>query len=223
MNINLDPQDTVTEEVRIEIIPLIDVIFCILTFFILAAVSLTRQQAIGVDLPQATTGTPQMREMLIVSVDSFGQTYIEDQPVTRSELSQILQQYQQAIPEGVMVLYASQSARYADVVEVLDTLRAVGGDRVALATLPESSQPSDPNNFNNLPQPGGSLPLPNAPLNPVDPLNPSAPPVPDSGAENGSLFPLFPEGSGITPDGSLEQPLESAPRPGQPDGEPNLE
>ena len=56
----------IEQEVRIEIVPLIDVIFCILTFFILGAVGLSRQQAIGLDLPKAQTGTPQMREMLAI-------------------------------------------------------------------------------------------------------------------------------------------------------------
>lgn len=63
MKINLD---TPAEDTRIEIIPLIDVIFCILTFFLLAALQLTRQQAINLNLPQAKSGVPQMRDMLIV-------------------------------------------------------------------------------------------------------------------------------------------------------------
>ncbi|NET30412.1 MAG: biopolymer transporter ExbD [Cyanothece sp. SIO1E1] len=140
MNINLDAP---TEEVRIEIIPLIDVIFCILTFFILAAVGLTRQQAIGLDLPAAETSTPQLREMLIVSIDPIGQTYIDKQPINRNQLTQALRKYQQAQPEGAIVLYASKDARYNDVVEVLDVLRSVGGDRVALATIPEAADAAE--------------------------------------------------------------------------------
>ncbi|MGJ3249917.1 MAG: ExbD/TolR family protein [Elainellaceae cyanobacterium] len=136
MKINLDAP---SEEVRIEIIPLIDVIFCILTFFILAAVGLTRQMGINVDLPTATTGTTQMREMLVVSVDPVGQIYVEQEPIARNQLTQLLLDYRLNSPDGLVVLYASRSARYADVVEVLDLLRSVGGDRVALATLPESS------------------------------------------------------------------------------------
>ncbi|MEM6592606.1 MAG: biopolymer transporter ExbD, partial [Cyanobacteria bacterium P01_C01_bin.73] len=50
--------DTGSSDLRIEILPLIDVIFCILIFFVLAAVGLTRQQAINLDLPAASTGAP---------------------------------------------------------------------------------------------------------------------------------------------------------------------
>ena len=145
----VDLLDTPSEDVRIEIIPLIDVIFCILTFFILAAVGLTRQQAIDLDLPNASTGNPLppqglgaeaiQRERLYVSVDSIGQVYLDQQPVTLDLLYDVLLQHQQVSPEGLIVLYASRDARYEDVIQVLDLLRAVGGDRVALATLPGES------------------------------------------------------------------------------------
>lgn len=137
--------DTPAEEARIDLVPLIDVIFCILTFFLLAALQLTRQQAINVDLPKAKTGQTQMREMLIVSIDDFGQTYIDQLPVNYQQLDRVLKSFQTQNPAGLMVLYAPQNARYAKVVEVLDKLREVGGDRVALATLPSSASSPLPN------------------------------------------------------------------------------
>ena len=137
--------DTPAEEARIELVPLIDVIFCILTFFLLAALQLTRQQAINVDLPKAKTGQTQMREMLILSIDDFGQTYIDQLPVNYQQLDRVLKSFQSKNPAGLMVLYAPQNARYAKVVEVLDKLREVGGDRVALATLPSSTSSPLPN------------------------------------------------------------------------------
>lgn len=134
--------DMPSEEVQIQIIPLIDVIFCILTFFILAALQLTRQQGIDIDLPQASTGTPQMREMLVVTISSTGQTFVDKQLADRSQLYQLLQDYHTKNPNGLLVLNASKTAFYNDVVQVLDLMRSVGGDRVALATLPaESNQP----------------------------------------------------------------------------------
>ncbi|AFY64607.1 biopolymer transporter ExbD [Geitlerinema sp. PCC 7407] len=148
--------DAPTEDTRIEIIPLIDVIFCILTFFILAALQLTRQQAISLNLPQARTSTPQAQEArLLVAVDAFGQTYIDDQRVSLTQLYQALQRYQQINPSGQMVLYAARETSYNDVVRVLDLLRSVGGDRVALATLqPSGNQaPANP----GFPLPNGSL------------------------------------------------------------------
>lgn len=154
MKLNYENAET---DVRIELVPLIDVIFCILTFFILAAVTLTRQTAINVDLPRATTGATQLRELLIVSVDPIGQTYIEKQPVTREQLYQSMLNFRETSPDGLVVLYASRAASYSDVVQVLDLLRSVGGSRVALATLPGNTNDSDSIQLPELPS-GTGLP-----------------------------------------------------------------
>ena len=129
-----------SSDLKIELLPLIDVIFCILAFFLLAAVNFTRQQAISLNLPQAKTGTPQMKEMLIVTIDDIGQLYVEKQLVTRSVLTANLEEYNKNNPNGLMVLYASKNTTYREVVEVLDILREVGGDRVALATVPATGE-----------------------------------------------------------------------------------
>lgn len=174
MKINMD---TPADDAQIQIIPLIDVIFCILTFFILAALQLTRQQAINIDLPRASTGAPlpganlgntQFREMLVVTIAPNGQTYLDKTPVDRSQLSQALAQYLQQNPKGMVVLNASPNAFYNEVIQVLDIMRAVGGDRVALATTPNpsASPGADPS------QPGGSpFPTPSPTFSPFDPFN----------------------------------------------------
>ncbi len=138
----LDLDDNRQSDVQIEILPMIDVIFCILTFFILAAVGLTRQQAIALDLPAVTNSSPvegNSRDRLYVSVDSAGQVYVDKSAVPLGLLYDVLVQHKQIAPNGTIVLYASRSARYEDVVKVLDLLRSVGGDRVALATLPNDA------------------------------------------------------------------------------------
>lgn len=174
MKINVDAP---TDDAQIQIIPLIDVIFCILTFFILAALQLTRQQAINIDLPQASTGTPlpganlgnnQLRAMLVVTIAPNGQTYLDKAPVDRSQLSQALAQYLQQNSQGMVVLNASPNAFYNDVIQVLDIMRAVGGDRVALATTPNpaTSPGATPT------QPGASpFPTPSPTFSPFDPFN----------------------------------------------------
>jgi biopolymer transport protein ExbD len=164
-------------DARIEIIPLIDVIFCILTFFILASVGLSRQQAISLNLPKASSGTPQMREMLVVSLDDFGQVYVEKQPISRAQLLDAIKNYHQFNPNGVMVLNASRNASYNEVIQVLDVLRQVGGDRVALATLPGESDTSANWAYPTTPNPGN----PSLPGNYASPLQPTYPNTPSTG------------------------------------------
>jgi biopolymer transport protein ExbD len=213
--------DTQAEDVRVEIIPLIDVVFCILIFFILAAVGFSRQQAISVDLPKAVTGTAQGREILVVSLNEQGQVFVEQQPVvTKDQFYQKLRDYRKQHPNGLMALYASTSATYNEVVQVLDLLREVGGDRVALATLPgESGQ--IPSSTPSLPPATTGVPTytPNPGTNPYDPYgtqlpgnpyyNPAQPQVP---LNPGQALPGAP---GTNP-GNL-QPL-----PGQLPGQPQI-
>ncbi len=179
-----------TEDVRIELIPLIDVIFCILIFFILAALQLTRQQAINVNLPQSSTSALQSQQTLVVSIDSIGQVYVDRTPVSEDQLYLLLEGYHRTTPQGLMVLYADRSAIYDDVVRVLDLMRSVGGDRVALATQPGQSVPSNtlPGAFPGLP--GGSQPpaTPNdgtaiPPTVPELPGLPGLEPPPDPGVQ----------------------------------------
>ncbi len=193
MKINYGSQD---QEVRIEILPLIDVIFCILTFFILASLSLTRQTAINMNLPESSTGVTQMRQTMVVTIDPIGELYIDKDPVSQPQLIEALKAFQEQNPEGVIALNAPPYASYNDVVRVLDLLRSVGGDRVALTVTPASSgadplqAPQPQPNFNN---PSNSTSPNNVPLDPFGlptvpsaPVTPGAQSFPNSGGTTGS-------------------------------------
>ncbi|MBE8964800.1 biopolymer transporter ExbD [Nostocales cyanobacterium LEGE 12452] len=192
MKVNLH---TPIEEVQIQIIPLIDVVFCILTFFLLAALQFTRQQAINVDLPKASpstvSGITSQSGSVIVTIDAVGNTYIEKQPVKQEDLRQSLKQYLQANPNAVVVLNASRTATYNDVIETLDLLRQVGGDRVSLGIIPGPSQPS--------------INSPNQPAVPSFPINPGAAPLPGINPE-GNITPKFPLAPNSEPFPNITQP-----------------
>lgn len=194
--------DTSGEDLQIQIISLIDVVFCILTFFLLAALQFTRQQAINVDLPKAGTGensaaNSQIKSKILpVTIDAIGLTYIEKEPVNREELEARLKQYIQTNPDGILVLNASRTATYNDVIQTLDLLRKVGGNRVSLGIIPGSSQPLT--NSPNFPTP----PISNNPTTPeinspeslrsLPPINPNSFPTP---------------GNRINPDTSPQAPV----------------
>ncbi|WP_373542012.1 biopolymer transporter ExbD [Chamaesiphon sp.] len=155
------------QEPRIELVPLIDVIFCILTFFLLAGLQVAKQQAIGVDIPQAASGTPAARELLMVTLNDAGQLFVEQQPMlVPGQLVAAVRQYRQARPNSSIVLYASKLVTYNQVVEVLDALRTVAGDRVALATLPTNTAAPTPPVLTT--PPGYAYP----PSNPAPGVNP---------------------------------------------------
>jgi biopolymer transport protein ExbD len=189
MKINLDSP---SEDVQVQILPLIDVIFCILTFFILAALQFTRQQAISVNLPKATTGTTlpnygglggnnQLRQMLIVTISNTGQLFVDQKPVDRALLLQELQTYIVQNPNGTLVLNAAPTALYDDVIKVLDLMRSVGGDRVALATNPPASPVPGASPSLGIPTPeANSLPSSPTPSPTFAPFDPFATPAPSN-------------------------------------------
>jgi biopolymer transport protein ExbD len=178
-----------TEDPRIELVPLIDVIFCILTFFLLAGLQVARQQAISVDIPKAASGTPAARELLMVSLNDAGQLFLEQQPMlVPGQLIAAVKQYRQARPNSSIVLYASKKVSYSKVVEVLDALRGVAGDRVALATLPSNTvaptppvitTPDNPSVIPSTTQPNPEITTPPATgiLTPPTQANPSVAPT----------------------------------------------
>jgi biopolymer transport protein ExbD len=214
MKINVDTGSGA--EPRIELVPLIDVIFCILTFFLLAGLQVARQQAISVDIPTAATGAPQERELLMVTLNDAGQIFLEQQAILLPEqLTAAIQQYRLARPNSSIVLYASKQVSYNKVVEILDLLRGVAGDRVALATLPSNTTAPNPP---ILPTPGAVYP--NVPYNPYSGVNPGLAPYntyptiapslgqPTPGLSNSPLPNPFTSPTTITPAPSL-QPIPS--------------
>ncbi|PSB04078.1 ExbD/TolR family protein [Merismopedia glauca] len=144
--------DSEKEAPRVEIIPFVDIMFCLLIFFLLAALQVTRYQAVTVakaNIPQVKTGVSQITQRLVVSLDKDRQVYVDGKffgsliELTSSNKSQqIFQQklrnYLNQSPSQQAVLYAPKTANYNDVLQTLDLLRLVMGDRVALGTLPTS-------------------------------------------------------------------------------------
>ncbi len=182
------------QEPRIELVPLIDVIFCILTFFLLAGLQVARQQAINVDIPKASTGTPAARELLMVTLNDAGQIFLEQQPVVvPAQLTETVKQYLQARPNSSIVLYASKQVSYNKVVEILDALRSVAGDRVALATLPTNATAPTPPILTN----------PNLPYNPYQGVSPYQS-IPNPGQPGGFISPTT---------GQFGQPTPANPAP----------
>jgi biopolymer transport protein ExbD len=137
--------DSEIDDIQIQIIPLIDVIFCILTFFILAVLKMKTSQSLNIDNPKAQSNTTQPAERLIISLDPSGQTYVGQQPADRNSLAGEVRKYLDGKPNGTVVLNASQYASYSDVIWILGELRQVGGSRIALATAPMgvTSQPAN--------------------------------------------------------------------------------
>lgn len=121
---------------QVNLVPMMDVLMTVLTFFIIISMTLTGQQVMNVSLPSAAEGITEGSgdvDPFIVGLDPQNQILLESQPVSDRQLIEQVQAYLSANPEGVVLLKADRSLVYEDVAGLLEMLRDVGGDRVSLA------------------------------------------------------------------------------------------
>jgi biopolymer transport protein ExbD len=178
MKVNIEPDEL---DVRIEMIPLIDIIFCILVFFLLSGVNTAKTEALNVDLPRASSGQSQFGDTLTVEVDVLGQIIIKNTVISKDQLSQLLAAYVAQKPEGVVVFQADKRLNYETVINLFDLLRKVGGTRVALGTTNTAATPQDLNLIPGLGLPTAPNPLGQPNLNSPTLPNPS-PTIPGTSA-----------------------------------------
>lgn len=192
-------------EIQVELIPLLDVVFCLLAVFILGTVGLSRPEGINLNLPKAETGTPQFSSKFRVQVGILGELLANNQPVNQTQLKQLVSRYLQTTPQGVVILKADGGATYDQVITVLDVLRSVGGERVALETV--KSDPVTPPGQVPGKSPGQNdvLPVPS-----VDGPNPGTFPAAPNQPSTQPITPL--PGQPLAPlPGSQPQPSPAAP------------
>lgn len=120
---------------EVNLIPMMDVIMTILTFFIIVSMTLTNFQSIDILLPRTQSGVNQQEpaEPLIIGLNQQGQILLEGNSIRGDRLSQQIVTYLQQNPEGVVVLTADQQVPYQEVIQLLGTLKQLGGERVSLA------------------------------------------------------------------------------------------
>ena len=119
-------------EARIEIIPLIDIMFFLLAAFMLVSLSMVNVKSVKVNLPTATTATADLqRDLVNISVDKAGLTYLDAKPVGPNELALALAALAKTNTEARVFISGDQDARHGDVIRVLDIVRGTGIQKVA--------------------------------------------------------------------------------------------
>lgn len=130
MNLPEEPE----RRFQINIVPMIDIIFAVLAFFILSTLFLTREQGLPVDLPTAVTSEPQNTLAIVVSIDADGTLYLNNTSVEVETLRDDINQIVAAGESPLITLWADESVNHGRVVAVMDILRQVEGVRIGIAT-----------------------------------------------------------------------------------------
>lgn len=129
----------------LNLIPLMDVIMVILTFFILVSMTLTNTRSLDIRLPQGAGSEPGENaaplapgDRLLVGLNNQGQVLLNGVAIAPSlsdaaQLDAAVSAYLAQNPAGVVVLQVDQQVPYQQVAQLLEKLRSLGGDRVSLA------------------------------------------------------------------------------------------
>lgn len=134
VNLHSRSSDDEGDEARIEIIPLIDIMFFLLAAFMLVSLSMTQMKRVPLNLPTATTGvadtkTPPWQ----IAVDANGVITWEGKIVTLSEITARLKAAG-AKGDARVLISADENARHKQVLGVLNSVRDAGVEKVSFET-----------------------------------------------------------------------------------------
>ncbi|MBI1318993.1 MAG: biopolymer transporter ExbD [Candidatus Hydrogenedens sp.] len=127
---------------RIEIIPLIDIIFFLLATFVMVSLSMVKNNAMPVNLPAAAASAAQDRDDAVsITVNEAGELFWNKEHETLAGLPSRLEALKAGIEEPRVFLNGDENARFGPVIAVLDLVRSAGIQKVAIETrkLPQAA------------------------------------------------------------------------------------
>jgi len=127
---------------RIEIIPLIDIIFFLLATFIMVSLSMTKNQGIQVALPTASTAASlgdqqELDKAVTLSVNAKGEIFYNKEKITLAQLPLKLQTLKSTSKDPKVIVNGDRDASFQDVVVVFDEVRKLGILKAGLNTDPK--------------------------------------------------------------------------------------
>jgi biopolymer transport protein ExbD len=124
---------------RIEIIPLIDIIFFLLATFIMVSLSMSKNQGVQVALPTANSSASlgdqqEMEKAVTLSVNAKGEVFYNKEKITIAQLPMKLQTLKSTSKDPKVIINSDASADWKNVVAVLDEARKIGIAKVGINT-----------------------------------------------------------------------------------------
>lgn len=129
-----------TRKVRIEMLPLIDIVFLLLVFFIYAMLSMAIHRSLPVQLPTSSSAAIDKKGQLSVTVRADGSIFVDKQRVSLEILDRMLTERAEHLPESGVLLFADRTVSYQLLFSVLDRLQKAGISHVSLQAEAESGE-----------------------------------------------------------------------------------
>ena len=127
------------KKARIEMLPMIDIVFLLLVFFIYAMLSMAVHRGLPVNLPASKTVKIDKKLVLAVTINADGSIFVDKEPVELDRLATVLQAKATGQEQPGVLLFADRNLTYQSLFGVLDQIRQAGLNRISLqAELDES-------------------------------------------------------------------------------------
>lgn len=123
----------------IMIIPMIDIIFFLLVFFMMSMLSMTARHTLDLDLPRASSAELTAVKSLPVSITRDGTIYVEKEKISRENFLRRIELEKERNPEMTVLLSADARSEHGDFLFVLDKLNAAGIRKISIVAEPEPS------------------------------------------------------------------------------------
>jgi len=132
------PSPSSRKRARIEIIPLIDIMFFLLATFLMVSLSMIKNQGVQVNLPAAATSAPQeQKDFAVISITEQGDIFYNKEKIEPDQLRPYLESLRDTYAEPKVFINGDEKVVFGKVVNVLDEARQVGIVKVAIQTKKE--------------------------------------------------------------------------------------
>ena len=133
------PDRTYAREPRVEMLPLIDVVFLVLAAFIYASMFMTQKSGLLVNLPEASQAESQSLDVITLTITKEGGLYLDDRSLPLGDLEEALRASRNASPDAVLLVAADREAEVGRLVKVMDITRLAGIVALTIQAESESS------------------------------------------------------------------------------------
>lgn len=124
---------------RIEIIPLIDIVFFLLATFVMVSLSMVQNKGVQVRLPSAATGAPMDRKNSVtISLSEDGSIYLDKQKMPLESVINKLKSLKAKEPELIVFINGDEKSYFGKAVEIFDQVRLLGITKVSIQTKAKS-------------------------------------------------------------------------------------
>jgi biopolymer transport protein ExbD len=136
MRLNLYP----ARKARIEMLPLIDIVFLLLVFFIYAMLSMAVHRGLPIVLPKSSATNIEKQLILSITVKTNGDIYLDKRKISPSDLSGALREKARDESQSGVLLFADQNLPYQKLFNVLDRIKKAGISKISLQAQKSEQQ-----------------------------------------------------------------------------------